>query len=582
MDNGIQLDEIKGIIRRRRRSFLIVFFAVLIIAAVIALALPPSYLSKSTILIESQQIPEQYVKSAITSYVEQRLETINQQIMSTSRLKEVIDQFGLYKEYKDRYTSEEITTKMRGDIKLETISADVKDQKTGRDSEATIAFSLSYTGKEPAIVQKVANKLASLYLEENLKSRQEQVNNTTTFLEQELAQIQSQINDTQGQISVFKSAHYGELPETNSINVNTVLQLERELDQNSAQVLSLKERKIFLEGQLANINPLTSVKTDDGKSVMNTQDRLRYLRTELTSMKGVYNSTHPDVIRIEKTIKELESETAQSADYKDMTKRLETLTSQRAVMREKFTEQHPDLIRLDQEIQTLTTQMEKAGTAQVKDSIGTENPDNPAYINIRTQIETTEMDIQSLAKAEKEIKEKLALYQKRLETSPLIEKEYNNLTRDYETAKYKYNEIMNKVMEARVSQGMEETQKGERFTIIDNAQLPEKPSKPNRLAIALIGFVLAVGGAVGLAAFQESIDDSFKSSGELAGFLKAPVLTVMPLIVSNEDRRAVIIRRSAVAAGTFCAIVLAVVLIHIYVMPMEILLVKVQRRMMGI
>jgi polysaccharide biosynthesis transport protein len=582
MDNGIQLDEIKGIIRRRRGPFLIVFFSVVIIAGVIALVWPPTYLSKATILVESQQIPQDYVKSAITTYVEERLEVIKQQVMSRTKLQEIIDQFGLYSGDKERYTSSEIIEEMRKDIKLETISANVMNERTGRESEATIAFSLSYSGDSPATVQKVANKLASLYLEQNIKSREEQVSNTTTFLEQELAELQTKVDDIQNKISAFKSAHYGALPESSSLNLNSMTQLERQLDQNKAQVTSLQERKIYLEGQLANISPSTSLTTSDGKTAPNPQERLKYLRTELTSLKGVYNDAHPDMIRIEKTIKELESETAGSEDYKDMAKRLEDLTNQRATMKEKLTPQHPDLIRIDQEIQTLTDKLKKADTEKIVKGINAEEPDNPAYINISTQIRTAEMDIESLVKEQKVIQAELGNYQKRMENSPLIEKEYNNLTRDYETSKYKYNEIMNKLMEARVAQGMEEKQKGERFTIIDNAQLPEKPSKPNRLAIALIGFVLAIGGAVGLAAFQESVDDSFKTSLELARFLKAPVLSAMPLIVSEEEHRRDRIRISLIAAGSLCIIIAVIVLVHLYVMPMDVLMIKIQQRMKGI
>jgi polysaccharide biosynthesis transport protein len=583
MENGIQLDEIKGIIRRRRRVFLLVFFIVLVIAGVIALSLSPSYLSKSTILIEDQQIPEQYVKSGISSYVEQRLDTITQQVMSRSRLKEIIDQFGLYSEYRDNYTSEEITAKMRDkDIKFETISADVNDARTGKTTAATIAFAVSYQGKDPATVQKVANKLASLYLEENIRTREAQTSSTTAFLEHNLKEMQTQIDEVQGKISTFKSAHYAELPENNAINMNGMLQLERELDQYDSQIKSLQERKIYLQGQLANVDPLTPLKTEDGKSVMNSQDRLRYLRTELAAMKGTFKDNHPDIVNTENTIKALESQTDASDNYTDMTKRLDELTKQKTILQEKLKPQHPDLVKLNQEIQTLSDRVKAADTEKVKETIGTENPDNPAYINIRTQIETTDMDILTLQKEQKEAKGKLSLYETKLHNSPNVEREYNTLTMDYENAKAKYNEIKNKLMEAKVSQGMEETQKGERFTIVDNAQFPEKPNKPNRLAIALIGFVLAVGGAVAVAAFQESIDESFKSPGELAKFIKAPVLSIMPLIVSHEDRRAAMIRRSAVAGGALAAVVLTIVLVHFYVMPMDILMIKIQKRMMGL
>jgi polysaccharide biosynthesis transport protein len=533
MDDGIQLSEVRGIIRRRWKSFIIVFFPVVFIAAFIALALPPSYVSQATILVESQQIPEAYVRSAITTYVEERLDVITQQVLSQRHLQEIIDEFGLYSDYKDKYLPSEIIELVRNSFKYETISS----TRAGSNSSATVAFTISYEGEDPATVQKVTNKFASLYLTGDINLRQDQVANTTSFLEQSLAQLQSQIDEIQEKISVLKTSHYGELPENSSTNLSAMQNLERQLDQNNSQIVSLRERKIYLEGQLATIAPMASVTSSNGTPAMSTQERLRSLKSELASLKTIYTSSHPDVVRIENMIKQLESEAGASGD--------------------------------------------NSGTGINNEGAGIQEPDNPAYINLNTQIRTTEMDIENLLKDEKTIKAQISVYQKRLENAPNIEKEYNNLTRDYENAKNKYNDIMNKLLESRVAQGMEDTQKGEKFTMIDNAQLPEKPNSPNRAAIALIGFVLAIGGGIGLAAFQETTDDSFKSSGELSRFIKAPVLSVMPVIVSDEDKQRGKKRWALTAAVALCVLLLAIVLVHLYVMPIEMLVVKIQHRMMG-
>jgi len=533
MDNGIQLDEIRGIIRRRWKSFFIVFLPVVFIAAFVALALPPSYVSEATILVESQQIPEAYVRSAITTYVEERLDVITQQVLSQKHLQEIIDQFGLYSDYKDKYLPSEIIELVRNNFKYETVTG----TRAGSNSAATVAFTISYEGKDPATVQKVTNEFASLYLQGDINLRQDQVTNTTTFLEQTLAQLQTQIDDIQKKISDLKSAHYGELPENSSTNLATMQGLQSQLEQNNSDIMSLRERKVYLEGQLATINPMATVMNSNGAPTMSAQERLRSLKAELASLKTIYTASHPDVIRIENTIKQLESEAGASTDY--------------------------------------------SKTGNKNESAGTQEPDNPAYINLYTQIRTTEMDIENLLKEEKTIKAQISMYQKRLENAPALEKEYNNLTRDYENSKIKYNEMMNKLLEARVAQGMEDTQKGEKFTIIDNAQLPVKPSSPNRAAIALIGFVLAIGGGIGLAAVQETMDDSFKSSGELSRFLKAPVLSVMPMIVSAEDKQRAKKRWALTAVVALCVFLLAIVLVHLYVMPIEILAGKIQQRVMG-
>ncbi len=207
MDEPKAID-LKGLIRRRKKSFVLSFLSVIFMAVLIAFVLPPIYLSQSTILIEDQQIPREYVQTTITGFVEERLQVITQQIMSRSRLMEIINRFNLYQEMRDRYTTEEIIGKMRDDIHLETISAEVMDRRTGRPTAATIAFTLSYEGKNPSTVQKVSNVLASFYLEQNLKSREQRASNTTIFLQQESDALKGQIDAIENKISEFKKCPY--------------------------------------------------------------------------------------------------------------------------------------------------------------------------------------------------------------------------------------------------------------------------------------------------------------------------------------------------------------------------------------
>lgn len=160
--------------RRRKKSILLPLVAIFLLSAIISLVMPPTYKSKSTVLIEAQEIPKDYILSTVAGYAEERLQTITQRVMSSTKLLEIINKYNLYPEYRNRWTNEEIIEKMRNDIKLETASAEVDDPRAGRSSKVTIAFTISYYGKNPATVQQIANVLASLYLEENLKVRGQQ------------------------------------------------------------------------------------------------------------------------------------------------------------------------------------------------------------------------------------------------------------------------------------------------------------------------------------------------------------------------------------------------------------------------
>ena len=184
------IQDLTAILKRRKWALILPALIVFAIAAVVALALPSIYRSTATILIEEQEIPREYVMSMVTSYAEQRIQSSTQRIMSSARLVEIINRFNLYADLRKRWTIEEIIAKMRKDIKFETISADVMDRRTGRPTAATIAFTVSYEGEDPNVVLQVANVLASLYLEENLRIRDEKTAGTSKFIEDEMKNVQ--------------------------------------------------------------------------------------------------------------------------------------------------------------------------------------------------------------------------------------------------------------------------------------------------------------------------------------------------------------------------------------------------------
>jgi uncharacterized protein involved in exopolysaccharide biosynthesis len=379
--------EVKGLIRRRKKGFLITFFSILAAALFIAFVLPPVYLSQSTILIEDQQIPREYVQTTITGYVEERLQIITQRIMSRSRLMEIIDGFNLYGEMRERYTSTEILEKMREDIKLQTISADVMDRRTGRPTVATIAFTLSYEGKNPATVQKVANVLASFYLEQNLKTREEMASATTTFLQQQLDELKGEMEATESRISAFKKEHLGELPEFRSLNMETMAQLERELDRADMRMDSLEESEFLLRAQLDNIAPMSPVVTAQGTTVMTPLERLTHLRLQRISLQSSLSDKHPDVIRLNKEIEQLESQVQTSDTSLEKVKQFEALNTQLQTLKAKLGPEHPDVLKISREMEALQKELEAVQTREGPLALAAA-PDNPAYVNLRTQLET--------------------------------------------------------------------------------------------------------------------------------------------------------------------------------------------------
>jgi succinoglycan biosynthesis transport protein ExoP len=563
----------------RKHYFIWPALAIMMIAILVALLLPPIYESKSTILIEEQQIPQDFVRSTVTGFADQRIQSLNQQILSRTKLLEIIKQFHLYADQSNRKTQEEIVDNMRDDINIDLISAEVADKKgrrpgrPGSEQGVTIAFAISYRGKNPDTVQKVAGTLASLYLEENLKIRERQAKTTTKFLETELKEIEAQIDTLGKKISNFKTEHVGVLPELQQFNQAQADRLEKEIDQTKVQIQAAEDRKIYLQGQLATVKPDTPLISSTGERVLDPESRLRELEVKLCDLQSKFSANYPDVIKVKREMAELRK-LAGSTGSSPSLKR-QKLTNLRAELAEKqthYSDQHPEVIKLKKEI----AEVEKIPEARQSAKPVTQ-PENPAYVNLLTNIESANSDIQSLNRQKTDLEDKLKMYRQRLEETPKIEQEYLALTRDYQNASAKHQEIMNKIMEARIAEGMEESQKAEKFTLIDPANYPEKPVAPKRGLIALAGLILGLGAGLGMVALKENLDHTVKSAEELAWLTGQPVLGRIARIVTPEDIARKKRRQRLIWSITGLSILGGIVIFHFAVMDLWILYARLGR-----
>ncbi len=565
--NQITISEIRGFIRRRRNSFLTCFFIVFAIACIIAIALPPIYRSRATILIEEQQIPDEYVRSTLTSYAEERLESITQQIMSYTQLIEIIKEYDLYSKLIADGQVGKAVAKIRDAIELETISSSIQNRQTGRTSSATVAFTLAFEGAEPRTVQRVTNALAALYLEEESKAREKQVAVTTTFLEEELERLKKQIQDHEERISAFKTAHIGELPENTATNLQTIARLEREVDQIEIRIRTLQDRKIILEGQLASIEPLTPVRTAQGELSQNPTERLKRLRLELLSMQSRLSDRHPDIKKLKSEILKLEAQLGTSRAAIDKVKLLQEKEGQLASLKGKLGSKHPDVKKLAREVDILSREVTEMGATASSVQLSQAQPDNPVYINIKTQITSADSELASMRIEAQKVQLDLESYRRKVERAPLIEKEYQELTLDYSNARNKYNEILNKLLEAQVARGMEERQQGERFLITEKAIEPKKPYKPNRIAIVLLGFILAAALSAGLVAVQEGLDSTIRSEADLFRLTGVPVLSSISVVANEDDIRKRRRKLLLLMSGSLIAIAVGMAAVNLFIMP---------------
>ncbi len=405
----------------------LVMGGLLLVALVIAMALPPVYRSMATILIQEQEIPQELVRSTVTSFADERIQVISQQIMTRSVLLDLVNKYSLYEGVRQRETSEELLDRMRADIKLAPVSAEVTDRRTGSQMKATIAFTLAYQSESASNAQKIANELTTLFLNENVKNRQQKAAETSTFLQEELERLNKHISEVEQKLSDFKQRNQGRLPELTAINLQSRERTEGELSRIEHDIQSLVERKILLEGQLAQVKPMTPVIASTlgapGSVVLDPQERLKAVQSQLASAIGIYSEEHPDVKNMRREIASLQAETggAAAAAAADRQAQIDETEGRLATLRQKYSDDHPDVAALRRTLAGLRRALAdgSAGKAERK-------PDNPAYISTQTQIDSTSSEIASLRSLQQELRTKLNGLEDRLVQTPEVEREYSS------------------------------------------------------------------------------------------------------------------------------------------------------------
>jgi len=568
-ENIKELSDYIDAFRRRRTTILSVAAVIFTISVIAALVWPPVYRSVATILIEEQEVPSDLIRSTITSYATQRIQTINQRVMTRANLMQIIEKYDLYHNKRKQETTEEILERMRKDVKVEMINADVIDPRSGRPTPATIAFTLSFDGEGAEVTQKVASELTTLYLNENLKNRAEKASETYAFLTTETDKLREHITELETQMAAFKEKYAGRLPELAGLNAQLRERKEGELRDVENQLRSLDDRKFYLEGQLAQINPLNPIVGEGGQLSLDPVTKLKTLRSEYINITSKYAPDHPDVVRLKRQIEGLEGQTGSVNSSTEQAKQLATLRTELAAVREKYSAEHPDVIRLTKAVAAQEEALKQKPAPELE--AAKNKPDNPAYLTLQAQLEGIKSQVQALTIQREQIKTKLAEYENRLQQTPEVERRYLVLNRDYENSVRRYQELTAKQNVAQVGQELEKERKGERFSLIDPAQLPEKPVTPNRPAIIFIGFLLSLASSLGYAAVAESVDSSVRGVRGIMAVLESPPLSVIPYLQNSGDLARADKTRKIIITVFASSLVLFVLLVHFLWTPLDVL-----------
>jgi polysaccharide chain length determinant protein (PEP-CTERM system associated) len=445
--------------------------AVLVLAAAVAssFVLSKEYASTTVILVESEKVPESFVPKVATEREDKRLLTIRQEILSRTRLERILKELEPYPGTESQALSETIED-MRGDISIEV---------KGND-----AFSITYVHNDPRKAMEVANRLATLFIEEVAAQREAQVEGASDFIESQLVEARKELEYKEAALREYKERRMGSLPEQTSANLATLQRLQMEQQSLTVSLRGARERLGSLEKSLGDQLRGTAGSTSN----LDPSTELNQLRAQLVALRGRYTDEHPDVKLVLSRIARLEKILADAA----------------------------------------------AG--------GGAAPIDPSTAATRSQIEQARIEVRELEAKQADVARQVDTFQARVEQAPRTEQELATLTRDYQKLRENYLMLLNKKMDAQMAERLEKRWKGEQFRILDPAHLPDVHFFPDRMVFFVGGLLggLVLGLAVALAA--DFVDHSVKSVREVEATLPYPVLATIPHV--GEEPLALAYRRS--------------------------------------
>ncbi len=475
----LTFDDYLAILRRRRWVLAIPAVLGAVIAYLISLTLPNQYTSQTLVLVTQPTVPESYVKPVVTEDLNQRLATMQEQILSRSRLEPIIQRFGLYKDEINRVPMEDLVNRLRKTIVVTPVEPMAETR--ARDLPG---FYVNVTANDGRLAQEICAEVTSMFMEENLRLRQEQAEDTTQFLSKQLEGAKAKLDEQDEKLAVFKRRYIGGLPEDEQTNLGLLTGLNTQLDTANQALSRAQQDKSFTESMLSQQMAAWQA-SQSGHNPQTLEKDLSDLQNQLVSLQARYTDDHPDVIKVKNDIAQLK-------------KKLAAIDAQNASDAQK--------------------QNEKPAA-------------EPAQIQqLRAQIHQYEQIIREKSAQQEEIQQQIKLYQGRVQLSPMVEQQYKQLTRDYQTALDLYNDLLRKRSQSAMATDLERRQQSEQFRVLDPASLPQKPSYPNRPLFALGGLGGGLALGIGIAFVLEMRDTTLRTERDVEFFLKVPTLALVPSV----------------------------------------------------
>ena len=571
-DEGRSIAEYWAILRRRRRQVIVPVVVLGLITIGLTFGLPAIYKSQAMILIEDQQVPREFVTSTITSFAAQRVQVISQRVLTVQKIKEVAQQYRLYldKDTGRHLPSTTMAERFMEDMSLELVSADVIDPRSGRPTEATIAFTLSFEHESGEIAQRVTSELVTVFLDENLRTRTERAASTEDFLAAEADSLNQELLLREQELATFKEANEGALPELYNFNLSTLDRTSREIEDVDLRLRELENRRVSLVAEIAQVSPTAPLVLTTGEIVLSDYDRLKSLRSEFRQVISRYRSNHPDVARLESQIAQLEAELGVEEGIVELSESLREALARSTDLKQRMRADSPEIAEQERIVEEIVVKLQEA---EARQGLGSQHivPDNPAYVFLQTQIDTIQAEEASLKLKRDELSAKIQDYERLLSRAPEVERVYQGLVREYESARLKFSEARAKQREAKVAQNLEQERKGERFTLVEPPSVPVLPDWPNRPLVLVIGLLVSLSAGVGFAVLFEVLDRSVRGESQLADVTGGYPFAVVNYIETKAEIAARQFRTRLLLGSGSALASLALVLTHYFYRPLDVL-----------
>jgi polysaccharide chain length determinant protein (PEP-CTERM system associated) len=485
----LTMDDYLAMLRRRRKVILIPLLLAPLAGFLVSYIFSPKYTSKSLVLVESPKIPDTVVQQVFSEDFTQHVATIEQQVLSPGRLRPMIERLGLAKSGQN---IDDLMDDIRLNMTIEPVVTDLSllgAKKRPNQNSPMPGFYVTYTASSAHEAQQVCTDLTSMLLEEDLKSREEATQGTTTFLTKQVEEAKQNLDDLDKKLAAFKNQHMGQLPGDEDNNMKILMGLNSQLDANTQTLNRATQDKSYTESLLD--QQIAAWKSSESTTNPQTlQQQLAQLESQLIDLRGRYTDDHPDVIKTK-----------------------------------------ADIAAVKKQLAELDTSSAKSTDASGDKASATEPPE---IRNLRLQIHQYADMIAQATRDQKKLQEEIAVYQGRVAASPAVEQEYAELARDYENAQKVYQDDLAKQSTSKMATQAEQDQEGQRMALLTPADLPDSPSFPNRLLFAGGGLGAGLVLGLGLAMWMELRERYIRTEADAEAAMGLPILVVVPWVLHPE------------------------------------------------